>query len=116
MPRVIDTVLFVPPATIPPGESFVSNTIRVSGAEHVAVNVVLSSPNQDVYRIIRSGRPSDVELRPQQTDRIDETGNLWTVVPVHGPSMDVVLENRGSQPAEVAYATLYGVAHADPHP
>jgi hypothetical protein len=115
---VIDTTLFPPGTPIPPGGSISSEVITVSGAEHVAVNVVLRSPNQDVYRIIFSGRRLRTEGtgRPQQTDSIGETGNLWSLVPVHGPLLAVGLENRGSQPAEVDYATLYGVVHVDPTP
>jgi hypothetical protein len=113
VPRVIEDTLFLQGTSIPPGESILSNTFRVSGAEHITVNVVLKSPAQNVQRTIlftRSVPSGDSTTIPQRTDTIGETGHLWSLVPVHGSLLEVELTNRGSQPAEILYAAIYGVA------
>jgi hypothetical protein len=112
VPRVIEDALFSAGHAIAPGESVLSNTFRVSGAQHITVNVVLKSPVQNVQRTILFEQDTHLKVppTPQQTDTIGETGHLWSVVPVHGPLLTVELTNRGSQPAEIRYATIYGVA------
>ena len=117
--EVIDVVLFPQGKQIPPGKTIgMRAAIDVSGAQHITVNVEIFPNTGSVWRRISFGRRREDEeisdLVQQKVDRFAETtsggtGILLTFVPVHGPLLDVELQNRGDKPVDVLYATVYGI-------
>jgi hypothetical protein len=118
MPEVIDVVLFPQGKQIPPGKTIGRAAIGVSGAQYITVNVQIFPNTGSVWRRISFGRRREDEeisdLVQLKVDRFAETtssgtGILLTLVPVHGPLLDVELQNRGDEPVKVLYATVYGI-------
>jgi hypothetical protein len=109
MPGVINETLF-PAGPIPPGESIFSPMLDVGGAQHVAVNTLIRQPNFNVQRVITfQHTPTDEFAAPFQIDNFGSTLQLYTLVPVHGPTLQVELRNLGSEPEHVDLAWVYGV-------
>jgi hypothetical protein len=118
MPEVIDVVLFPKGTRIPPGKTIGTESINVSGAQHITVNVEIHPNTGSVRRIISFGRRrEDEEIADFVQQKLDPfaeitssgIGILLTFMPVHGPLLTVDLQNRGDKPVDVLYATVYGI-------
>jgi hypothetical protein len=107
---VIKEILFLPRTPLPPGQSVDSELIDVSGAQHLTVNVALERIFQNVECRIHFGMEGAAffTLKTETFSRPE----LLTLVPVHGPVLQVTLRNNGPDPAGIFAGWVYGVREA----
>jgi hypothetical protein len=108
VPSVIDQHLIENATPLPPGGSVESHVIDVRGAQWVSVNVGIRNNDPNVRRTIYFGRTTNNAFAPLRTDSFAEANSLLTSVPVCGPELFVIVENRGSQ-ATICDGTVYGL-------
>jgi len=118
VPELIDKFIFAPLTEVPPGATFESEVVDVSGAQYLSVDLEVVAPDADsldVERSILFGREVPVpgaEFRgflALHTDTFGPTGQLLTFTPVHGRRLFVTVTNNGSGRVLINFATVYGI-------
>jgi hypothetical protein len=116
VPVTINRLLFPGVVAIPPGEQVESGEIDVGGAQHITVNVAIGRIGASVQcRIVfvrRAG--SSLTQAPVFTDTLEPNADntvahLNVFLPVHSPSLRVVLTNVGTEQAVLLPSWAYGV-------
>ena len=108
MPSVIDEHLIENATALRAGGTVRSRVVDVGGAQHVAVNVGITNRDASVIRTIYFGPTTNNAFAPLRTDDFSVQNNLSTFVPVCGPMLFVIVENRGAQDHTVD-GTVYAI-------
>jgi hypothetical protein len=108
MPSVIDEHLIENATPLPPGGTVRSRVVDVGGAQQVAVNVGITNTDAAVIRTIYFGRTTNNAFAPFRRDNFGIENNLSMAVPVCGPELFVIVENRGGQNHTVD-GTVYAI-------
>jgi hypothetical protein len=117
VPVTIDQILFPGVNAIQPGERIASREIDVGGAQHITVNVAIGRLGArvecEIFFVRRAG--TSTGHAPVITEGMEvnaDTGpisHMNVFLPVHSPSLQVVVRNVGDQQALILLSWAYGV-------
>jgi hypothetical protein len=116
VPVTIEKTLFRSPTLIPPGERVESEEIDVGGAQHITVNVGIGRIGVSVECLILfvrrvGGSVTHAHMLTEtlETSADNPVSHLNVFLPVHSPSLLVVLTNVGTKEALTLPGWAYGI-------